>query len=176
MKRIKLSSFLGHQLAQARVAHAALFMTVAQEATAVCETQAGCVGQGQGGLLSSMCTLIPSSCCTNSLAPLHNQSCHVQGVVKCVDASSLTLTDGTTIPFGLCIWSTGVGPTPFTLSLPFAKTKVGRIAVDPYLRVLAPPHQDDAGYVRGEGEPVKVKGQVRLAGAYICPHLPFEKG
>lgn len=34
------------------------------------------------------------------------------------------------IPFGLCIWATGVGPTPFTTSLPFAKTKVGRLAVD----------------------------------------------
>jgi NADH dehydrogenase FAD-containing subunit len=53
----------------------------------------------------------------------------VQGVVKCVEPDSLTLTDNTVMPFGLCIWSTGVGPTPFTLSLPFAKTKVGRIAV-----------------------------------------------
>ncbi len=30
--------------------------------------------------------------------------------------------DGTILPYGLCIWSTGVGPTPFTISLPFAKT------------------------------------------------------
>eukprot|EP00775_Hariotina_reticulata_P010169 gene10167-10329_t len=82
-----------------------------------------------------------------------------KGVVKCVEANSLTLTDGTTIPFGLCIWSTGVGPTPFTLSLPFAKTKVGRIAVDSYQRVLVPPQQDDLGRVRGEGEAVPVRGQ-----------------
>lgn len=55
----------------------------------------------------------------------------------------------------------GVGPTPFTLSLPFAKTKVGRIAVDPYMHVLAPPRQEEAaGHVRGEGEAVAVKGQV----------------
>jgi hypothetical protein len=54
---------------------------------------------------------------------------YAQGVVKCVEPDSLTLTDNTVMPFGLCIWSTGVGPTPFTLSLPFAKTKVGRIAV-----------------------------------------------
>jgi NADH:ubiquinone reductase (non-electrogenic) len=45
--------------------------------------------------------------------------------VRKVEEGSLTLTDGTTIPFGLCIWSTGVGPTEFTLSLPFAKTQVG---------------------------------------------------
>jgi hypothetical protein len=29
------------------------------------------------------------------------------------------------IPFGLCVWSTGVGPTEFTTSLPFAKTPKG---------------------------------------------------
>ena len=57
------------------------------------------------------------------------------------------------MPFGLCIWSTGVGPTEFTQSLPFAKTQVGRIAVDEFLRVLAPPKQDHAGgAVRAEGE------------------------
>uniref|UniRef100_A0A383VNM9 NADH:ubiquinone reductase (non-electrogenic) n=1 Tax=Tetradesmus obliquus TaxID=3088 RepID=A0A383VNM9_TETOB len=84
-----------------------------------------------------------------------------KGVVKHVEPGCLTLTDGTVIPFGLCIWSTGVGPTPFTLSLPFAKTKVGRIAVDGYMRVLAPPlQQGQAGHVRGEGEAVGVTGQV----------------
>lgn len=61
-----------------------------------------------------------------------------QGVVKCVEQDSLTLTDNTVMPFGLCIWSTGVGPTPFTLSLPFAKTKVGRIAVGEYKTVVVP--------------------------------------
>lgn len=55
-----------------------------------------------------------------------------------------------------------MGPTPFTLSLPFAKTKVGRIAVDGYMRVLAPPLQEAAaGHVRAEGDAVGVKGQVR---------------
>lgn len=56
--------------------------------------------------------------------PHTHHSPHLQGVVRKVEAGSLTLTDGTVIPFGLCIWSTGVGPTPFTLSLPFAKTQV----------------------------------------------------
>jgi hypothetical protein len=39
------------------------------------------------------------------------------------------------IPFGLCVWSTGVGPTPFITSLPFAKTTAGRLAVDRCVRV-----------------------------------------
>lgn len=86
-----------------------------------------------------------------------------RGVVKCVEQDSLTLTDNTVVPFGLCIWSTGVGPTPFTLSLPFAKTKVGRIAVDEYMRVLAPPlqeHNQAGARVRAEGEAVGVSQQV----------------
>lgn len=68
-----------------------------------------------------------SACQALANYPIHMPV--LQGVVKCVEPESLTLTDNTVVPFGLCIWSTGVGPTPFTLSLPFAKTKVGRIAV-----------------------------------------------
>ncbi|GBF90543.1 internal alternative NAD(P)H-ubiquinone oxidoreductase, mitochondrial-like [Raphidocelis subcapitata] len=84
-----------------------------------------------------------------------------KGVVRVVEPTSLTLTDGTVIPFGLCIWSTGVGPTEFTLGLPFAKTQVGRLAVDEQLRVLAPPKQDAAGgSVRAEGEAVAGPGKV----------------
>lgn len=51
----------------------------------------------------------------------------------------IELTNGNVIQFGLAVWSTGVGPTEFTLRLPFAKTPKGRIAIDPGLRVLAPP-------------------------------------
>ena len=51
----------------------------------------------------------------------------------------IELTNGNVLQFGLAVWSTGVGPTEFTLSLPFAKTPKGRIAIDPGLRVLAPP-------------------------------------
>ena len=40
------------------------------------------------------------------------------------------LQDGSEIKYGLCIWSTGVGPTPFTLSLPFARTALGRLSVN----------------------------------------------
>ncbi|KAI8463743.1 MAG: hypothetical protein J3K34DRAFT_526753 [Monoraphidium minutum] len=84
-----------------------------------------------------------------------------KGVVRQVEDGKLTLTDGTEIPFGLCIWSTGVGPTPFTLSLPFAKTQVGRLAVDERLRVMAPPKQEqDGGAVRAEGQAVKGPGKV----------------
>lgn len=46
------------------------------------------------------------------------------------------LRNGDVIPYGICIWSTGVGPTTFITSLPFAKTDRGRLAVDEQLRVL----------------------------------------
>lgn len=42
----------------------------------------------------------------------------------------------------------GVGPTPFTLQLPFNKTAMGRLAVDDRLRVMAPPAVDGNGRVR----------------------------
>lgn len=68
-----------------------------------------------------------------------------KGVVKEVRPSEIMLTDGCIIPFGLCIWSTGVGPTPFTKSLPFAMTSTGRISIDDFLRVLAHKKADATG-------------------------------
>ncbi len=40
---------------------------------------------------------------------------------------------GEEIPFGLCVWSTGVGPTDFTTSLPFAKTPKGAATNDIFM-------------------------------------------
>lgn len=60
----------------------------------------------------------------------------MQAVVQEVKAGQLHLRDGSSLRFGLCIWSTGVGPTPFIESLPFAKTSVGRVAVSKQLQVL----------------------------------------
>ena len=60
----------------------------------------------------------------------------LQGAVKELRKNEAVLSTGEVIPFGVCVWSTGVGPTPFIDSLKFAKTAKGRIAVDKYLRVL----------------------------------------
>ncbi|KAL4540974.1 hypothetical protein Ndes2437B_g05374 [Nannochloris sp. 'desiccata'] len=66
----------------------------------------------------------------------------LKAVVKEVRKTEIELTNGQIIPFGLAVWSTGVGPTPFTLSLPFVKTPKGRIAIDESLHVLMPfPHK-----------------------------------
>lgn len=69
----------------------------------------------------------------------------LQGVVKSIGPEELTLSNGEVLPYGLCVWSTGVGPTDFTTSLPFAKSAKGRIAVDDALRVLVHPSDAETG-------------------------------
>ncbi|KAK9842472.1 hypothetical protein WJX81_001619 [Elliptochloris bilobata] len=74
---------------------------------------------------------------------LHRQGIHlVHGMVKEVREKEVELRSGDVMPYGLCVWSTGVGPTEFTTSLPFARTPRGRIAVDEHLRVLTHPHSE----------------------------------
>ncbi|KMZ75479.1 NADH dehydrogenase [Zostera marina] len=62
------------------------------------------------------------------------------GIVKDVHEKKIILNDGTEVPYGLLVWSTGVGPSPFIKSLPFPKSLGGRIGVDDWLRV--PSEQD----------------------------------
>ena len=54
----------------------------------------------------------------------------VAGTVKRVTAEAVELNDGSVVPYGLCVWSTGVGPTKFVGGLPFARSSSGRIAVN----------------------------------------------
>lgn len=65
----------------------------------------------------------------------------VKGVVKEVREDEVELESGEKLSFGIMVWSTGVGPTEFTLSLPFSKTPKGRLAVDDHLRVLGCPEK-----------------------------------
>jgi NADH:ubiquinone reductase (non-electrogenic) len=65
----------------------------------------------------------------------------VRGMVKHVHPQKLTLSDGSEVPYGLLVWSTGVGPSAFMKKLQgFEKNKGGRVAVDNHLRV---PHHED---------------------------------
>lgn len=50
----------------------------------------------------------------------------MRGVVKDVQADKIILSDGTEVPYGLLVWSTGVGPSPFVNSLKFPKAPGGR--------------------------------------------------
>ncbi|CAA7026344.1 unnamed protein product [Microthlaspi erraticum] len=59
----------------------------------------------------------------------------VRGIVKEVKPQKLILDDGTEVPYGLLVWSTGVGPSSFVRSLHLPKDPGGRIGIDEWMRV-----------------------------------------
>ncbi|KAL2495115.1 Internal alternative NAD(P)H-ubiquinone oxidoreductase A2 [Forsythia ovata] len=82
----------------------------------------------------------------------------VRGVVKEVHPNKIVLSDGSDVPYGLLVWSTGVGPSEFVRSLNLPKSSGGRIGVDEWLRV---PSIEDvfalgdcAGFLEQTGRPV----------------------
>ncbi|XP_062172661.1 internal alternative NAD(P)H-ubiquinone oxidoreductase A2, mitochondrial-like [Alnus glutinosa] len=81
----------------------------------------------------------------------------VRGIVKDVKAQKLILNDGTEVPYGLLVWSTGVGPSPLVNSLELPKSPGGRIGVDEWLRI--PSVQDVfaigdcSGFLESTGKP-----------------------
>ncbi|KAE8711390.1 Internal alternative NAD(P)H-ubiquinone oxidoreductase A1 [Hibiscus syriacus] len=82
----------------------------------------------------------------------------VRGIVKDVKPENLVLSDGSEVPYGLLVWSTGVGPSPFVKSLGLPKSPGGRIGIDEWLRV--PTVQDVfsigdcSGFLESTGKPV----------------------
>lgn len=50
----------------------------------------------------------------------------VRGIVKDVQADKIILSDDTDIPYGVLVWSTGVGPSPFVNALEVPKAPGGR--------------------------------------------------
>ncbi|RCV13536.1 hypothetical protein SETIT_2G354000v2 [Setaria italica] len=82
----------------------------------------------------------------------------VRGIVKEVKPTEITLSDGTLVPYGLLVWSTGVGPSEFVKSLDLPKSPGGRIGVDEWLRVPSAPDVfalgDCAGFLEQTGKPV----------------------
>lgn len=53
----------------------------------------------------------------------------VRGVVKEVHPNKLVLSDGSDVPYGLLVWSTGVGPSTFVRSLDLPKSPGGRYII-----------------------------------------------
>ncbi len=90
-----------------------------------------------------------------------------------VEARRVLLKDGTEIPFGLLVWSTGIGPTPLVKSLPLKTDAHTRIIVDDFLRCV-----DARGvYALGdcawiEGHPLPATAQVaQQEGRYLAREL-----
>ncbi|KAB2603782.1 internal alternative NAD(P)H-ubiquinone oxidoreductase A1 [Pyrus ussuriensis x Pyrus communis] len=82
----------------------------------------------------------------------------MRGVVKEVHPKKIVLNDGTDVPYGLLVWSTGVGPSEFVKKLNLPKSPGGRIGVDGWMRV---PSVEDvfalgdcAGFLEQTGRPV----------------------
>lgn len=101
-----------------------------------------------------------------------------RGQVKHVLPKKLILTNGTEVPYGLLVWSTGVGPSTFVRKLDqFEKSKGGRIGVDDNLRV--PAYEDIfaigdcSGYLEGTGKtPLPALAQVaERQGKYLAKSL-----
>jgi len=84
----------------------------------------------------------------------------VKASVKAVEGSTVILEDGSRIAFGMLVWCAGVGPTDFIGSLPFARTKDGRLMIDDFLRVL---HPDNT----------IVRDVFALGDCSACPKLPL---
>ncbi|KAJ4703401.1 Internal alternative NAD(P)H-ubiquinone oxidoreductase [Melia azedarach] len=82
----------------------------------------------------------------------------MRGVVKEVHPEKIVLNDGTDVPYGLLVWSTGVGPSQFVNSLNLPKSPGGRIGIDEWLRVPAVEDVfalgDCAGFLEQTGRPV----------------------
>lgn len=49
-----------------------------------------------------------------------------RGIVKEVHSKKIVLNDGTDVPYGLLVWSTGVGPSEFVKSINLPKAPGGR--------------------------------------------------
>jgi NADH dehydrogenase len=55
--------------------------------------------------------------------------------VTAVDAEGITLADGERIPSATIVWTAGVQASPLTSLLPVARDTLGRVSVDPFMRV-----------------------------------------
>jgi len=79
---------------------------------------------------------------------------HTGAAVTRLDPTAATLSDGTVLPFGLCVWSTGLAPSPFVTALDpatFAKDWWGRCLTSYTLKALS--GAADAAPARHQGAP-----------------------
>ena len=96
----------------------------------------GTLGYSFGSLALAGSGSLHSADCSSNVQIRAEAWSMLQGMVKELTATEAHLSNGDVLPYGLAVWSTGVGPTSFTTGLPFAKTARGRIAVDGEMRVL----------------------------------------
>lgn len=82
--------------------------------------------------------------------------------VKEVGKEQVILQDGTAISYGLIVWATGNGPTPFVESLPFPKDRASCLLTDDFFHVAEVP------YVYAIGDCATVIGKNMPATAQVA--------
>ena len=80
-------------------------------------------------------------------------SVRLQSQVASVEEKELVLKDGSRVPYGMLVWSTGNTPNSLVNHLPFEKDRSGRIVTDAYLRVK------DHSFVYALGDCATIEGQ-----------------
>lgn len=78
-----------------------------------------------------------------------------------VEKDGLILESGEKVPHGLCVWSTGLKPNPFTDALDsqvFAKDKRGNLLVDSFCRLLDPQTRDPVPDIFAIGDCATIDG------------------
>jgi len=65
----------------------------------------------------------------------NNIEVSTKSFVTKIDTNTIYLKDGSEIPYGCLVWSTGIAQTDFVKSLPFAKDKSSRILVNEHLQI-----------------------------------------
>eukprot|EP01136_Pigoraptor_vietnamica_P010554 Opistho-1_new@48317 len=103
----------------------------------------------------------------------------LRGQVVRVTDKDVQLNDGTSLPAGLVVWSTGVGPREFTQQLSVPKSRARRILTDEYLRVKGVASGDvyaigDCAEIEGNPLPATAQAAER-EGRYLASALSSSK-
>lgn len=85
-----------------------------------------------------------------------------RSAVKRIGKNEILLQNGSSIPYGLVVWSTGVRPAELTRSLPFKKDPASRLIVDEFLRL------DESSRHFALGDCSSVKGRLFPATAQVA--------
>ncbi|MFZ4619250.1 MAG: FAD-dependent oxidoreductase [Bacteroidota bacterium] len=100
-------------------------------------------------------------------------SVRLQSVVAKVEANEILLKDGSRVPYGMMVWSTGNTQTEFVRSLPFEKDRGSRLLTDEYFRVKGFKHIFSLGDCATiEGNLLPATSQVaQQEGYYLAKYL-----
>ncbi|XP_071945324.1 uncharacterized protein [Antedon mediterranea] len=88
----------------------------------------------------------------------------VQSHVTEVQENGVKLSDGTFLPCGLVVWSTGLAPRPFVKNLDFDKNQSGQLITDEKLNVLG----DDSKSIYAIGDCANIQGNTLPCTAQVA--------